>query len=91
MRIAKALEYGASWVQTWREDVTHIIVDKGIHYKDVLSFLKFTSLPVIVLHQEHILPLLTFARATSQLSTSCIPQSALCSASSSVLINFTTK
>lgn len=50
MRIAKALEYGASWVKFWREDISHIIVDKDIQYKDVLSFLKISSLPVSVLH-----------------------------------------
>lgn len=46
MRINKAREYGALWVQSWREDVTHVIVDKDIQYKDVLAFLKITSLPV---------------------------------------------
>ncbi|MCJ1365520.1 hypothetical protein MMC16_004643 [Acarospora aff. strigata] len=48
MRINKALEYGASWIQTWREGITHVIVDKNIKYKDVLSFLKITSLPANV-------------------------------------------
>ncbi|KAI9722367.1 MAG: hypothetical protein M1812_001839 [Candelaria pacifica] len=45
MRIAKALEYGAVWVQQWRGGVSHIIVDRSLSYKDLLSFLKIDSLP----------------------------------------------
>ncbi len=46
MRIAKAHEYGAVWVQQWREGVSHVIVDRGLSYKDLLSFLKIDSIPV---------------------------------------------
>lgn len=44
--IRKTLERGALWVREWRDDVTHVIVDKDLCYKDVISFLKIPSLPV---------------------------------------------
>ena len=75
MRIAKALEYGASRVQYWQEDVTHIIVDKDIQYKDVLSFLKIPSIPVNVLLQQRFVVFTDFFRRMPQLSMSCTPQS----------------
>ena len=37
---------GALWVREWREDVTHVVVDKELSYVDVLKALKITSLPV---------------------------------------------
>lgn len=46
MRIRKAMEWGAVWIREFKEDVSHIIVDKDLQYKDVLSFLKIQSLPV---------------------------------------------
>ena len=47
LRIKKALEWGALWVKEWRPDVTHIIVDKDLVYKDVLAYLKIPALPVV--------------------------------------------
>lgn len=46
MRIRKAMEWGAVWVREFKDGISHIIVDKGLQYKDVLSFLKIQSLPV---------------------------------------------
>ena len=46
--IRKTLERGALWVKEWRDDVTHVIVDKDLCYNDVISFLKIPSLPVSV-------------------------------------------
>lgn len=46
MRIRKALEWGAVWVREFKDGISHIIVDKGLQYKDVLAFLKVKSLPV---------------------------------------------
>lgn len=54
MRILKAQEYGASWIKDWMDGITHIIVDKDIQYKDVLSFLKISSLPVRVFSEPHL-------------------------------------
>jgi len=39
MRISKAVEYGAIWAQNWSDDVTHIIVDRGIQYKELIKYL----------------------------------------------------
>lgn len=46
MRIRKAMEWGAVWAREFKDGISHIIVDKGLHYKDVLSFLKIQSLSV---------------------------------------------
>lgn len=43
------MEFGALWVREWREDITHLIVDKGLCYQDILGFLKISSLPVRML------------------------------------------
>lgn len=40
------MERGALWVREWRTDVTHIIADKRLTYKDITSFLKLSSIPV---------------------------------------------
>lgn len=47
-RINKAMERGALWVREWRPDVTHIIADKYLTYKDIVSFLKLNAIPVIL-------------------------------------------
>ena len=49
------MERGALWVREWREGSTHVIVDRGLCYKDVTSFLKIPSFPVCALK----IPLLT--------------------------------
>ena len=45
-RIGKALEIGATWEKDWNSSVTHIIIDKGLSYQDLLRYLKLTTLPV---------------------------------------------
>ncbi|KAL8946019.1 MAG: hypothetical protein Q9222_007526, partial [Ikaeria aurantiellina] len=45
LRIRKARERGATWVKEWNDDVTHVIVDKGLTLEDILKFLKKPSLP----------------------------------------------
>ncbi|KAL8794500.1 MAG: hypothetical protein Q9195_002973 [Heterodermia aff. obscurata] len=54
--IRKTLERGALWVKEWRDDVTHVIVDKDLCYNDVISFLKIPSLPpgIILVNQTYI-------------------------------------
>ncbi|OJD37932.1 dna polymerase pol4 [Diplodia corticola] len=39
MRIAKAIEYGATWVVDWCDHITHIIVDKDLTFEDVRTHL----------------------------------------------------
>ena len=46
MRAEKAREYGARRVETWSDDVTHIIADKGLKVQDVLKHLKVEVIPV---------------------------------------------
>lgn len=48
IRIQRAQEYGARWVQTWgeEENITHVIVDKGLTFQDVLKHLKLETFPV---------------------------------------------
>jgi len=46
LRIRKAMERGALWVREWRDGITHVIVDDGLKYNQVMSFLKIPSLPV---------------------------------------------
>ncbi|PGH14170.1 hypothetical protein AJ80_06039 [Polytolypa hystricis UAMH7299] len=45
MRIRRAIEFGASRADTWQGCITHIIVDKGLTFDDVLKYLKLDSLP----------------------------------------------
>lgn len=46
LRIQRAQEYGALWARSWEESVTHVIVDKGLVYDDILHHLKLNSFPV---------------------------------------------
>jgi DNA polymerase IV len=46
LRIQRAQEYGARWSQEWVDDVTHVIVDKGLQLNDLQGHLKVESLPV---------------------------------------------
>jgi len=48
MRIHKMIELGAAWVRSWRDDITHIILDEDCHtYSQLLNHLNMDSLPVI--------------------------------------------
>ena len=49
LRIRRAMERGAIWVREWREGISHIILDRGLCYNDVMSFLKISALPVRIL------------------------------------------
>lgn len=39
LRIQRAQEYGALWARTWGDNVTHVIVDKGLAFQEVLKYL----------------------------------------------------
>ena len=45
MRIAKALEFGATWQKDFNDTVTHIVVDKAMDYSLLTKFLKRDDLP----------------------------------------------
>ena len=55
MRIAKAVKYGATWQKTFDDNVTHVIVDKGMTYALLTSFLKRDKLPpsVVVVSENY--------------------------------------
>ena len=48
LRIAKAQEYGATWIQDFNDSVTHVVVDKGMNFSEILRFLKLDGLPAEV-------------------------------------------
>ncbi|KAF7163672.1 hypothetical protein CNMCM5623_008478 [Aspergillus felis] len=45
LRIQRAQEYGATWAKTWEGHITHVIVDKGLMFQDVLKHLKLETFP----------------------------------------------
>lgn len=46
LRIQRSQEYGAVWARVWSTDVTHVIVDKDLNYKEVLKVLTSEQLAV---------------------------------------------
>lgn len=48
MRITKAVEYGATWVVEWCDDITHMVVDRNIQFDQMKSYLKFDTFPEAV-------------------------------------------
>lgn len=46
LRIQRAQDYGASAAENWGDQVTHVIVDKGITFHDVKKHLHVESFPV---------------------------------------------
>lgn len=76
LRICKAQEYGAVWTTKWDGDITHVIVDRGLLFEDVLKFLKLDHFPVgsaSVLSKflAHI-PQLNIALVTEDYPSECI-------------------
>lgn len=45
LRIQKAQEYGAVWVKKWCDNITHIIVDHGITYANIIKYLGIPRVP----------------------------------------------
>ncbi|KAL2067435.1 hypothetical protein VTL71DRAFT_1860 [Oculimacula yallundae] len=41
-RIDRAREFGAVWTKEWTADVTHVVVDNNLTYRDVMNFLSPT-------------------------------------------------
>ncbi|PYI25248.1 hypothetical protein BP00DRAFT_431443 [Aspergillus indologenus CBS 114.80] len=48
LRIQRAQDYGASAAETWGDHVTHVIVDKGLTFHDVIKHLHVESFPSTV-------------------------------------------
>ncbi|KAJ9484769.1 hypothetical protein VN97_g8600 [Penicillium thymicola] len=48
LRIQRAQDYGARWSRNWATDVTHVIMDKGLLPRDLLSYLELENLPTSV-------------------------------------------
>ncbi|CAG8007073.1 unnamed protein product [Penicillium nalgiovense] len=48
LRIQRAQDYGARWSRSWATDVTHVIMDKGLLLRDLLTYLKLEFLPTSV-------------------------------------------
>jgi DNA polymerase IV len=46
MRIEKAIERGACWIQVWGDSITHLVVDRGISYQSALKYFGLNELPV---------------------------------------------
>ncbi|KAL1791940.1 hypothetical protein ACET3X_009691 [Alternaria dauci] len=58
-RIHKVIQLGAAWVKTWREDITHVIMDGEEHiYMDLLKHLNMPELPkdVVLVKYEPYVP-----------------------------------
>ncbi|PLN78498.1 putative DNA polymerase POL4 [Aspergillus taichungensis] len=49
LRIQRAQEYGAVWAKNWGNHITHVIVDKGLTFQEVLKHLKFDCFPSTVM------------------------------------------
>lgn len=48
-RIHKLIQLGATWVNTWGTDITHIVVDEGEYtYSQLLRHFNIAGLPVSV-------------------------------------------
>ncbi|KAH7054584.1 DNA polymerase beta-like protein [Macrophomina phaseolina] len=56
MRITKALEYGATWVVEWCDDVTHVVLDKSVSFGHLKKYLKVDALPEDVVVVNEIYP-----------------------------------
>ncbi|KAJ5527587.1 hypothetical protein N7513_011746 [Penicillium frequentans] len=56
LRIQRAQEYGAQWAQERLEKVTHIIVDKGLLHRDLLTHLKLDTFPENVIIVNELYP-----------------------------------
>lgn len=46
MRIQRSVEFGARRATEWCNEITHVIVDRGLAFQDVVKYLKLDSLPV---------------------------------------------
>ncbi|KAL3480226.1 hypothetical protein BJX99DRAFT_36921 [Aspergillus californicus] len=45
LRIQRAQEYGALWARHWSNNITHVIVDKGLKFDEVMKHLNLQTVP----------------------------------------------
>lgn len=45
LRIRKAIEHGAVWEKQWSPKVTHVIVDQGMEFQQLLNYINAQKLP----------------------------------------------
>ncbi|KAL4809610.1 hypothetical protein BDV18DRAFT_157359 [Aspergillus unguis] len=45
LRIQRAQEYGAVWAKVWGDNITHVIVDKGMEFPEIMKHLNLESVP----------------------------------------------
>ncbi|KAF2171968.1 hypothetical protein M409DRAFT_63493 [Zasmidium cellare ATCC 36951] len=62
LRIAKAMQFGAVWDKTWNSNITHVVMDKGMDYRQLIKFLKMEKLPesVIVVSEDYVAQSITY-------------------------------
>ena len=55
IRINKARKFGATWTRELTPNTTHIVVEKTLTFKDVMTFLKLDALPsnIILVSEEY--------------------------------------
>lgn len=55
IRINRARKFGATWTKELTPDTTHIVVDKGLTFTDVMTFLKLATLPsnIIMVSEDY--------------------------------------
>ena len=55
IRIDKAIKFGATWTTELTPNTTHIVVDKTLTFKDVMTFLKLDTLPsnIIMVSEDY--------------------------------------
>lgn len=54
LRIQRAQEYGAQRAREWGADVTHVVVEKGLIFHDLLTHLKLETFPVSMITESSI-------------------------------------
>ncbi|KAL4924356.1 DNA-directed DNA polymerase IV [Aspergillus undulatus] len=53
LRIQRAQEYGAQCAKTWGNNITHVIVDRGLKFEEVLKHLQLEAVPVAVVDEGY--------------------------------------
>lgn len=62
LRIAKATKFGALWDKDWNPNITHVVMDKGMNYAQLIKFLKLERLPesVVVVSEDYVAQSITY-------------------------------
>ncbi|KAJ5279819.1 hypothetical protein N7478_005191 [Penicillium angulare] len=67
LRIQRAQEYGAKWERQWSNSITHVILDKGLGYQDLLKHLKLDLVPekVVIVNEIYLSDCIKFRSVLS--------------------------